>query len=338
MSAGLPWIDFDLAQSLAHRMIPPGPAATRAQRSECVADLRQAAARSPELVSRATGLPMVTGGFDLVVDRRSWVSSMVQTARRLWDRLDGPVEPASLAARLSGRGTASAMAGGLAVLGTRILGQFDPFAPTPRLLLVAPNVMHVERQLRLVPGDFRQWVSLHEQTHRVQFAAAPWLPEHLLGLVGEVMAAEDEAGESVADVLTRVSRRERPSESNGALLDVVSAPQARVALDRATAVMSLLEGHADVVMDLAGPEVVATLPVIRAKFERRRDQGGNWELVSKALGMDAKLAQYRDGAAFCRVVLDQVGHPGLNRVFERAEHLPTRAELAEPAQWLVRMG
>lgn len=337
----LPWLDVALAEKVAHRLLPPGPPATRAQRRECVEELRTAALSAPALVAEVTGLPLVSDGLVRVVDRRGWASAMTGTVRALWQRLGAPPEP-TLGQRVQGRAVASQLGAGLALVGTRILGQFDPFVAPPRLLLVAPNVMHVERTLRLDPGDFRRWVCLHEQTHRVQFAAAPWLPEHLLTMVGEVLWAEDEAGEGVADVLSRAlaDRRRgtgRPEHSNGALLDVVSAPTARAGLDRVTAVMSLLEGHADVVMDLAGPEVVRTLPTIRSRFEARRDQGGRWAFVSRLLGMDAKLAQYRDGAVFCRAVLDVAGHGGLNRVFDSPATLPTRDELAHPEQWLQRV-
>lgn len=334
--SSLPWVDFDLATKVGHRLMRPGPPTTREQRTAAVADLRRAAGLAPHLITQASGLPLVDDGMNMVIDRRSWATSMVGTAQAMWDRLGGAGIP-SLGQRLSGRAMATQLGGLMAVLGTRILGQFDPFSPTPRLLLVAPNVIHVERQLRLVPSDFRTWVALHEQTHRVQFAAAPWLPDYLLSLVSKVLAAEDEAGESVSDVLVRMLRRQPKEQSNGAMLDALSAPEAAEPLDQVNAVMSLLEGHADVLMDLAGPEVIGTLSVIRGRFEARRDSGGRFAAIGKLVGMDAKLAQYRDGAVFCRAVLDVAGHQGLNRVFESAASLPSRVELLEPDLWLRRV-
>ncbi|MGA4668925.1 zinc-dependent metalloprotease [Propionibacteriaceae bacterium Y1923] len=345
----LPWLDFDLARNVGQRLMPAGPPTTAEQRRDAVDDLRRAARVAPALISQASGLPLVTDGLDLVIDRRSWVASMVSTAEAMWQRLGSPASP-NLGQRITGRAMASQLGGLLAVLGTRILGQFDPFSPTPRLLLVAPNVVQVERQLALVPRDFRTWVALHEQTHRVQFAAAPWLPDHLLGLVRRVLAAEDDAGEGILDVLLRLVRpgggrakdgadqlSGEPARSHGAMLDVLSAPQAGEPLDEVNAVMSLLEGHADVLMDLAGPEVIETLPVIRKRFEARRDGGGRFAAIGKLVGMDAKLAQYRDGAVFSRAVLDVAGHQGLNRVFESPQHLPSRDELLEPALWMRRV-
>lgn len=335
----LPWIDWELAGRTAARLVPPGPRATRAERAECVADLRAAALRAPALVSEATGLPLASGGLDLVLDRPRWAQSMVQTAPALWEQLGGVRTP-TLGGRVKGRAAATQLGAGLAVLGTRILGQFEPFADPSRLLLVAPNVMLAERQMGVEPRDFRQWVCLHEQTHRVQFEAAPWLPTHLLALVSTVLAAEERADERVLDILGRLGRDASAAGdrfSNGMLMDLLAAPGARTALDRAMALMTLLEGHADVVMDLAGPEVIPSLGTIRRRFEGRRDSGGRHALVGRLVGMDAKLAQYRDGVAFCRAVIDSAGHRAMNKVFEGPENLPTRAELENPAAWLARI-
>ena len=73
---------------------------------------------------------------------------------------------------------------------------FPPDGPDPerpgRLLLVAPNVVQVERELGVVPADFRLWVCLHEETHRVQFGAVPWLRGHIVDQVGVLLGAAEE--------------------------------------------------------------------------------------------------------------------------------------------------
>lgn len=333
----VPWLDFDLAEKTARRLLPAGPVLTEAQRADLVLDLREAAAMAPVLVARATGLPTVADQSDFIIDRPTWATAMVDTARTLWARWGPPARPTA-GQRVQGRLVATQAGAMLAVFGTRVLGQFDPFAPVPRLVLVAPNIHHVATTLNLDASDFHRWVALHEQTHRVQFAAAPWLVDHLLGLVTGVLRAEQGAGESVLDVLGRLtSRQTRHRASNGAVMDVLSAPTARPGLDEVTAVMSLLEGHADVVMDLAGPQVVDTLPTIRARFDQRRAATGRWGALARLTGMDAKLAQYREGAAFCRNVLAHGGHELLNRVFEGPAMLPTRAEVLEPKRWLGRV-
>ena len=109
-------------------------------------------------------------------------------------------------------------------------------------------------------------------------------------------------------------------------------------LDRVIAVMSLLEGHADVVMDEVGPARLPSVRRIRASFEKRRDGAGPFDLVvRRILGMDAKIAQYRNGAAFVRGVLEAVGHPGLNAVWAEPANLPTQEEIARPELWVSRV-
>ncbi len=57
----------------------------------------------------------------------------------------------------------------------------------------------------------------------------------------------------------------------------------------------------------------------------------------RELGLDAKLRQYRDGERFVSAVVDQVGMDGFNRVWTSPNTLPTKAEIAKPADWVARV-
>ena len=252
----------------------------------------------------------------------------------------------SAASRLVGGAQLGAV---LAVLSSKVLGQFDPFTPPVgaplsapgegRLLLVAPNVLHLERSLRVEPADFRLWVALHEQTHALQFAAAPWLAGYLrarsAALLGDVVG---EGEESVGRMVAAVGRV--LTDDDASILDVLS-PDQRTVVDEVGAVMSLLEGHADVAMDAVGRRIVPSVREIRRKFEARRDSSararGPEGVLRRLLGMDAKLAQYREGAAFVRAVRSRVGVTGLNAVFAAPENLPRPAEIADPGAWVRRV-
>jgi coenzyme F420 biosynthesis associated uncharacterized protein len=236
----------------------------------------------------------------------------------------------------------------LAFLSSKVLGQFDPFwtdgaGAVGRLLLVAPNVVNVERELHVEPRDFRMWVCLHEETHRVQFTAVPWLRNHLRGQIEEFIGATDVDPAVLlsrlrAVVETVVDSARGGGEGGPSLLDLVQSPEQKAVLDRVTALMSLLEGHADVVMDGVGPEVVPSVAEIREKFQRRRrGAGGLDRTVRRLLGLDAKMRQYRDGARFVRTVVDRVGMPGLNAAWRSPEHLPTLDEITDPVAWVRRV-
>lgn len=352
-----PSVDWDAAHRRATSVAPPGPKATREALHALVEELRSAARRAPAHVGRVTGLrdaaQTAAGGPVYVIDRPRWAQANLQMFRHLL----GDVMPTTAVpggARLAGE----QMGLVLGILATKVLGQFDPFTPPQvfgathrdapgRLVLVAPNVLHAERQLHLDPHDFRLWVALHEQTHAVQFAAAPWLSEHLAGRMRGLVTGLEDLGESpdrlraVLDALPRILRGADDGETpsgGGALLDVVLDPEHRTQVAEAVAVMSLLEGHADVVMDAVGPGVIRSLRRIRQRFEARRDGRGPADVIlRRLLGLDAKVAQYRTGAAFVRSVVSAVGHPGLNAVWSGPENLPTSAEIVEPSAWVRRV-
>ena len=199
----------------------------------------------------------------------------------------------------------------------------------PRLLLVVPNIVHVERELDVSPSDFRLWVCLHEETHRVQFTAVPWLGPWLREQITDYLNnVQLDAGQLVPRL------KHLASAIVGALrgVDVVSileetmTDDERALLHRLTGVMSLLEGHADVMMDEVGPEVLPTVSTLRDRMQRRRtNPSGRDAFVRRLLGMESKLAQYRDGANFVRSVIDDVGLAGFNTVWTSPETLPPRA-------------
>ena len=228
----------------------------------------------------------------------------------------------------------------LGFLGCKVLGQFDPFHETPgeqgRLLLVAPNIVHAERELDADPHDFRLWVCLHEETHRVQFTAVPWMRDHLRSRWPVVGAVQTDPGEMLGERSSK-SATSCPARPTAAC-STWSQPGAAEVIERITGVMSLLEGHADVVMDGVGPEVIPSVAEIRRKFtQRRKGVGGLDKLLRRLLGLDQKMAQYRDGAVFVRAAIDKVGMEGFNAVWAEPANLPTKQEILDPALWIARV-
>lgn len=327
-----PAVDWDLAARLAARAVRSGPPSALAERQELVAALRAAAPVAATHVARITRLgvgPSIGAPVVQVVDRASWARANVRSLHALSSRLGLPDDRG-----VRGAAGAGQVAAVLGLLSGSVLGQFDPWSEPGTLLLVAPNVLAVERSLGVDPADFRLWVTLHEQTHALQFAAAPWLVEHLAARV-RVLVEEQES---------RRGRRTTGPDPRGtgrprSLLDLLD-PRQRVVLDEVGAVMALLEGHADVTMDAVGRSVVPSVRRIRKRFEARRDGAGNRgmrRVLRSVLGMDVKLAQYRDGAAFVRAVRRRVGTDGLNAVWASATALPTAAEIADPPAWIRRV-
>ena len=339
-------IDWTVALNTATKLVKPGPEISSDGARAVVADLRDCATRAEAYVTQVTGLD--AGGATspvLVVDRPRWIQANLDGFRQILAPLN-----AKAAERFSNAGSSMAGFGPritgvevgalLSYLAPKVLGQFDPFFPGGRLLLVAPNIVAIERELDVVPADFRLWVCLHEETHRVQFASVPWLRDYLNAQIAELVDTTDLDPGVLAEMLRNAIKRiidGLASNEELSIVDLVQTPAQRVIVDKITAVMSLLEGHADVVMDGVGPEVIPTVEAIRAKFTVRRQGQGFDKVIRKLLGLDAKMRQYRDGAAFCKAVIAAVGMDGFNRVWTSAETLPTRDEIAHPEQWLARV-
>ena len=177
-----------------------------------------------------------------------------------------------------------------------------PGAGVGRLTLVAPNIVMVERELGVDPHDFRRWVCLHEETHRVQFTSVPWLRGYVQGMMTEFLLASDlDAGailERLRSAAGAVAGAVRGSEGES-LVEAMQTPAQRALLDKLTAVMTLVEGHGDYVMDAVGPQVVPSVADIREKFSQRRGTAGRMEqILRRILGIDLKMKQYEQGSRF----------------------------------------
>ena len=350
-------VDWDAAGAIAARLVRPGPRAPHSELTELVASLRDVGARAAGHIVDITELEPADGlGISdvplaqvLVVDRSSWARANAQVFSRL---VPGELRPRS--ASVAGYAGASQVAGVLALLSSKVLGQFDPFTRAGtrgRLLLVAPNILAVERDMGAEPADFRLWVALHEQTHALQFAAAPWLADHLRERAERLLeltktSDDDGVPDGLGDLVERVTGVLREAlrdggkglDSGPALAGVLGREQAEV-VKEVGAVMALLEGHADVTMDAVGPAVVPSVASIRTRFDARRGAVGSpfQRVLRRLLGLDAKLAQYRDGAAFVRAVEKQAGTNAVNAVFSGPDALPTAREIADPRAWVRRV-
>lgn len=346
-------IDWDLAVRVGSRLAGDGPVVSRTEASEVVEELRAGAEKSTPLVRDFTGLVAEARTAPvLVVDRPGWIRANADGFATVIAPIVAKLQekkgaPSGMTEAIGSRITGAELGLMLGFLGNKVLGQFDPFfeAAAPagqqsagRLLLVAPNIVNAERELHVDEHDFRLWVCLHEETHRVQFTAVPWMRDHLQSLMAEIVGSlETDPGRLLSEGLSRVGELVS-GKADGSLIDLVSTPEQKQVIDKITGVMSLLEGHADVVMDGVGPEVIPSVAEIRTKFtKRRKGVGALDKLLRRLLGLDQKMAQYRDGAVFVRRTVDAVGMDGFNAVFAAPHNLPGKAEIHDPDAWVKRV-
>lgn len=335
-------VDWGFAATVGGWLARPAPPMTDYTRSQVVDELHSSARAAEPLVREVTGLG--DGGpvpEARVLDRREWITAATESMRVMMGGTDQP--PAGF---LSGRLTGAQTGAVLAFVSSGILGQYDPFCVDPaggagQLLLVYPNVVAVERQLRVTPADFRLWVCLHEVTHRVQFSVNPWLAGYMSDALAVLTGASGpEISQVVGGLADYLRGRNEPGPSGVlGLVRAVQSQDQRTALDQLMALGTLLEGHADHVMDAVGPVAVPSVATIRSRFEERRhrSQSPLQRLLRALLGLDAKLSQYTRGKAFVDAVVDRVGMQRFNAVWSGPETLPLPAEIEEPQTWIDRV-
>ena len=338
-------IDWSLAASTAKRLARPGPKTTAYTYEAARVELADAATRAEAPVREVTGL---ADGLRVpttrVLDRAGWIDAASRSMRSMLGS-DESIDAGSpgLGARFGGL-----QAGGLlAFLSTAILGQYDPFTPDPEtgepgvLMVVTPNIINVERQLKVIPSDFRLWVCLHEVTHRVQFSANPWLRDYMQD---NVAVLTSDAGESTTEIVTRMTKALKGSDGpreKGVIgaMQLLQSPEQHAAFQRMMVLGTLLEGHADHVMDAVGPAHVPSVASIRAAFDKRRTAPQNpvQRLIRALIGMDAKLAQYIRGKAFVDAVVEAVGMERFNVVWSSPDTMPLPSEIDDPQAWIQRV-
>jgi coenzyme F420 biosynthesis associated uncharacterized protein len=338
-------VDWALAVSTGQRLVRRGPDVPIAEAEQAVRELREATdvaeGHVRELTGLGAGLPLPPGE---IVDRPGWIRAAAEglevlTEGALPRAYSGPV--GSVMA-----GSAGVQAGMvLAFLGGRVLGQYDPFNDG-RLLLVAPNIVGAQRALDVPARDFQMWVCLHECTHRLQFTAVEWLRDYFAGEVTAFLSGMDDSAASALNRLPEVIKQARrrsldnsaTSAGPVALMELLQSDEQRAVFDRLIGLSTLLEGHADYVMDAVGPTVVPSVDVIRDRFTERRRGGGLMDRILRTLlGVDAKVKQYAAGAAFTRHIVGRAGMDGFNAVWTSPDTLPLRKEITDPDAWLSRV-
>ncbi|MCU1676625.1 MAG: hypothetical protein JWM93_1383 [Frankiales bacterium] len=342
-------VDWKFAVTTGHKLVRPGPPTTRHDARDTVAQLRTLAIEADLVVRDFTGMDAGDAEPVRVVDRKRWISANVDGFRfllePLLDKLAERRPPSVMTLSLGPKVTGAQIGMILAYLSQRVLGQYEIFLPpgqgAGRLTLVAPNIVEIERELGVNTRDFRMWVCLHEAAHRVQFTANPWLRDHLRNEIDEFLAATDLDPAAMLKRLKSVAAVVGDSiRGNGevSLVEAVQTPEQKRILERVTAVMSLLEGHGEYVMNNVDAAVVPTSAEIHRKFDARRHQARSADRVIRQLfGLDLKMRQYAEGSAFVEAVVGRVGMADFNTIWQSPQTLPTRAEINDPDAWISRV-
>ena len=227
----------------------------------------------------------------------------------------------------------------------RVLGQYElsllqPEQPA-RLLFVGPNLVKAIGEMSLDRDSFFAWIVFHEVTHVFQLAGVEWLRPYLADLLREYLeTVEVSIEKGAAGGLPSL-----PSASEivaayreGGLAALVQSKEQRGIMRRLQAVMAVVEGYSEHVMDAVGERVLPGYEKLREAMDRRRaSRSAPQRALERLLGLDLKMRQYVLGKQFCDAVHKQHGIDTLNQVWEAPELLPNLRELENPEAWVSRI-
>ncbi len=292
-----------------------------------------------------------------VVDRGEWVQANTVAFAQLIGKLEGQLLEQMLpegagfgkaTMTIANRWVTTRQLGLLlGFMGQRVLGQYDlallSAEATPgRLLFVEENIRQTAKALDVPIGPFRTWIALHETTHAFEFEAHPWLRPYLASrLERQISLFSDDAsslGRDAVKAIGKTLRGEGRRDDQHWMERLMSVEQ-RELFRETQAIMSLLEGFGDHVMDEVGKDLVPGVERISARFHGRRVSRTPFEkAMLRITGMDLKMEQYRKGEVFVAEIERLAGAPALRRLWDGPETLPKPDEIDRPADWVRRMG
>ncbi len=309
-----------------------------------------------DLVAEAEPLVVEEAGFGpstparaRVMSRSEWaqanVGSIVKLLSPLLDKVDAKI-PDSAAGGFTRRAYGSALGaqlgGVLGFISQRVLGQYeiDPINAQD-VWFVGPNVVITERRFGFVPRDFRLWVATHELTHRAQFEGNPWLRDYFGALVHDLLSSLELQPMSMLERALKVVTSSMPGQrgqgdSTPIGIRLLDEDQRRI-FDKLQAMMCVVEGHGNFLMDAVAGTHIPTQPRMRRSLSSGSWEGPLGKVMRRVLGLDLKRAQYEEGQKFFDAISQAAGRDGVRAAFRSAEHLPTLEEIRGPQRWLARI-
>ena len=339
-------VDWATARTVARLVAGRDPLVSSYLGASLDADFGALTVVAEELVAEHTGLHPEGHVHAVVLDRKEWVDSNLASMRNLLDPLmqrfgerlaRNPFAPV-------GRKVAAAELGALlGYVAQRVLGQYDVLVPDDRgeaVYYVGANVLGLEKRFAFRPRDFRLWIAIHEVTHRAQFVGVPWMRGYFVSLVHQVFELVDPDPRTLARALSHAVDAIRSGQNpldEGGLVSLIATPEQRGVLGKVQALMSLLEGHGNVVMTELGRKHVAGEERMARVLHQRRQQGGLVAQLHKMLGLEQKMRQYEVGERFVRGVIELGGPRAIDHAWVSPENLPVLDELDDPGAWLARV-
>jgi coenzyme F420 biosynthesis associated uncharacterized protein len=317
-----------------------------------------------EMVAQCYPVITETMGRDLPVPldkikaftRSEWIDANISNFGQLFDHIEviyHRVQPQqNVGTLVMGEVSQTVLSSQLGILmgylAKRVLGQYDLSllgkepVTTGQLYFVEPNINGVVAELGLDPHDFRLWIALHETTHAYEFEAYPWVREYFNSLLEEYFdyVSDDlvKYGSGLGSLSALIERTRSNMSSGDSWIESVMSPEQRNLFNRLQALMSIVEGYSNFIMNSVGERLLPSYKTIKERVEQRAARRGTAEkLFIRITGLALKMEQYRMGETFINAVVAKRGVEVANLVWEGPDKLPTLDELRNPDQWLSRV-
>lgn len=296
-------------------------------------------------VADFTGLvPQAPLAQPVIFNRAEWIVTTAQTMGELMEPfLREMMDSERVAGRLMKTAARAEMGLVLGYLSRRVLGQYDislidPDSRDGRLFFVYPNIVDTEERLGVDGDEFRRWLALHEMTHVFEFQANPWLRRYITDLIqGQLAFLKDRLNDTEKK---RGGTKRSPGGGmlvfSGAWRELMSVDENPI-LAKTQALMSVLEGYSEFVMEKAGESLRGETNVAELFDHARRTKHIGHKLIEKLIGLNVKIEQYKLGYQFINHVALATDIEFVNRVWEGPKSLPTLTELQRPELWMGRM-
>lgn len=347
-------IAWNTATKVAKGVISTFPKENSRALDDMEVSLASFAPHALELVQEASGLRLEASGLAVrCTSRAEWVDANVTSMSSLMDPLFEKLT-STLPGPFSSIGAqAGAVQFGLlfAWMSRRVLGQYDAalFANSNKdassitpIYMVGSNILGLEEKFGFPKSQFERWVLLHELTHKLQFEAVDWMHDFYTGLVAKLVGGMNLGPRDMFDAITRVIEELKDGRNpmrEAGLAGLFVTDEQRKILSQLGGLMSVLEGHGDLVMSRAAtPQVIPEAERFEETLHSRRASPNViTKLISQLYGLDAKVRQYEQGRKFLEAIEVAAGNQGLMKLFEASENMPDLEEIASPDLWLSRV-
>ena len=342
-------VDWELAKRIATRVAGDEPLSRSYLGDSLHKDFANFTPLAEELVGIETRLISTEGSARArVIDREGWIDANIRSFRRLLRPVLTESSDSSATSGIARKVAATELGTVLGWMSRRVLGQYDLLLAEDEdrdeqdlVYYVGPNVLAIEKKFAFDPKQFRLWLALHELTHRSQFTGVPWLRPRFLELVNqmldEVEPDPDRLKQGLQDFV-QMKRDGKDPMADGGVAQLFASDRQKELLDAVGGMMSLVEGHGDMTMSRAAAgHVPHAQRFHRVMQQRRNNATGVSRIMQKLMGFEAKLAQYQAGEDFIAAIESQRGDRAVDVIWEDPQHLPSMAEIRNPASWMERV-